>query len=308
MKRLISIFLLSVLLLCSCSSPEDTKKEPSDMIEINYDKISRRNNRTILMNKYEYLREYFQYFELDTTEEVPNWSIEYATNDETGINVQFLYGEDKQYFYNNIIYKSFDDEDNRCIIPFKSDYNTQVQKILKRQNTLNYVYYKQVEGYKLGNGYGVSYWFTVTSDVLNEFPYWDIHVGDTIKVDYTLNSDYEILNYTYYIVTNPYSESPSFTKIMTCTTEFNVPFKFPNFVYEFDSAKKVTLTIKENYKRPSEIIEQFTIPVNSKIWGDDLLVRSLAFTDDDFKVPWNFEEDVVTDELIIYTIPAEAEK
>lgn len=307
MKRLISVFLLSILLLCSCSSNKDIENTANSMVEINYDKISRRNNRTVLMNKYKYIKESVEYFELDTQEFVPNWSIEYASNDETGVNLQFIYGEEKQYFYNNTIYASFGEKDNRCVIPFKSDYNTKVQEVLKRENTLNYVYYKQVEGYKVDNGYCASYWFTVTSDVLSEFVYWDIHVGDTIKVDYSLNKDFEILDYTYYIVTEPYSDSPTFTKIMTCTTEFNVPFKFPGFIYEFDGSEKVTLTIKENYKQPSEIVESFMVPVNAKIWGDEVLTESLAYTDDDFEVPWNFKEDVVKENLTIYTKPAEAE-
>ncbi len=306
MRKLISVLLLTVLLLCSCSN-ETPKQNNDGIIEVNYDKISRRNNRNALMNKYSYVNEHIEYFGLDTKEDVPNWSISYCSNDETGTNVKFIYGDEKQYYYNNLIYTDFGNENYRVIIPYKSRFSARVQEVLKRENTLNYVYYKQQEGYKTDSGYALSYWFTVTSDVLSEFVYWDIHVGDTIKVDYNLNSNFEILNYTYYIVSDPYGE-PTYTKIMTSTTEFDVPFKFPDFVYEKDTSPRITLTIKENYKLPAEITEVYEIPANTKIWGDEVLVNSKAYTDYKYENEWDFENDTVKDSIILYTYPSEKAK
>ena len=302
MKKLFSVLLLSVLFLCSCSSDIPTEVD-DNIIDINSDKISRRNNRVVLMDKYTYIQEHTEYFNLETDENIPNWSIEYNSNDETGACVQFIYGDQKQYFYNETIYAEFGD-DQRIIIPFKSDFYTEVQKALKRENTLNYVYYRQHEGYKTDNGYAASYWFTVTSDVLDEFTYWDIHVGDTIKVDYNLNENFEIIDYTYYIVDDPYG-TPVFTKIMTSTTTFNIPFKFPDFIYECDNSQRVALTVKENYKLPSEISETFYIPENMRIWGEEALIKSQAYKDDDFENGWDFEDDVVKEDITIYTFPSE---
>lgn len=301
MKRILSIFLLTALLLCSCSKDVPDVNN-SKIIEINYDKISRRNNRNVLMNKYSYIREYIKYFNLDTNEDIPDWSISYCSDGNDNGNVMFIYGDNNRYFYNNTIYTELENDDYRVFIPYKSDYKTLIKETLKRENTLNYVYYKQQEGFKTPDGYAVSYWFIVTSDVLNEFIFWDIHVGDTIKVDYNLNSNFEILNYTYYIIDDPYGE-PTYTKIMESSTEFDVPFKFPDFVYEKDTSPKVTLTVKENYKMPSEITEVYEIPVDTKIWGESSLIRSKTYTDYRFENEWNYENDIIKDSITLYTYP-----
>ena len=306
MKRILSIFLLTALILCSCSK-DVPEVNNSEMIELNYDIISRRNNRNVLMKKYSYMTERTRYFGLDTDENIPDWSVSYCSDGNGNQNVMLVYGDQKQYFYNNTIYADLGNDNYRVIIPYKSSYSTLINETLKRENTLNYVYYKQQEGMETSEGYAVSYWFIVTSDVLNEFIFWDIHVGDIIKVDYNLNSDFEILNYSYYIVHDPYGE-PTYTKIMETYTEFNVPFKFPDFVYEKDTSPKVTLTIKENYRMPSEITEVYEVPADTQIWGEDILIASETYTDYKSKNKWDYENDTITDSITLYTYPGKTAK
>ena len=90
---------------------------------------------------------------------------------------------------------------------------------------------------------------------------------------------------------------------MESQTTFDIPFKMPDFVYSYDMGKKVTLTIKENYQKSSQIIESFSIPANIKLWGDENLVYSKIYVNDKQTVEWNFDEDKVTDSITLYAVP-----
>jgi hypothetical protein len=302
MKKLLSVLLLAILILCSCSNNSESLDD-SAMIKINYDLISRRNNRQTLMNKYDFISENVYYYNLDTKEYVPNWSIDYYKQQNGNINAQFFFGDEFYFYYNNNIFLSYSEQEPYFIITFKTNYDKTIKERLKRENTLNYVFYDQTEGYKTDTGFFASYMFTLTKDVLNDFRYWNVHVGETLKVDYNLNENYEILDYAYYIVNTSPNGEVTYKEIMSSKTVFNKEFTFPDFIYEADKSEKHTLTIKENYLKSSEITETYQVPHNFRIWGDYNLVKSKIYKDEDMSQKWILEEDRITENLVLYTIP-----
>lgn len=300
MKKVLLSLIIALLLLTSCGGNE-TKPEKNDMLEISYDVISRSNNRRVLMDKYDYISESATYYNIKGTYEKPDWSMDYHKTDDV-MNLKFVMGNTINYYYNGHIYGDFKEGEIRYLIPFKSSYDEDIKNQLKRENTLNYVFYEQISGEEIDEKIKVSYRFTLTSDILPEFKYWDAFVGDIVQVDYVLNKDYEILNYEYHLVDDQFSENPVLTKIMSSKTIFNRPYKFPEAIYEYDKAPKVNFTIRKNFMLPSEITESFTVPQNVKIWGNNFIDGDI-FIDERLTEKWDFETNYVTEDTTIYIVP-----
>lgn len=299
MKKVLLSVIIALLLFTSCTG--DGKKAEDGMLEISYDLISRRNNRRVLMDKYDYVNESAEYYNIKGTYETPDWSMDYHKTDDV-MNLKFIMGDTINYYYNGHIYGDFKEGEIRYLIPFNSSYDEDIKNQLKRENTLNYVFYNQIDGKETNDGIFASYRFTLTSDILSEFKYWDAFVGDTIQVDYNLNKDYEILDYVYYLVDDPYAKNPVLTKIMSAKTVFNKPYKFPQEIYDFDLSEKVSFTVRKNFMLPSEITESFDIPKNVKIWGNDFF-NGEVYKDERLTETWDFETSQVTDDMTIYIVP-----
>ena len=269
MKKVIMLVLSICFVLCGCS--EKVEEKP---IEIPFQKVAACNNRTKLLEKYNYISERTASRPLGA--ETYSYWIMYYEKAKDGVNAILDYSEDyKCYYYNNQVFADYGDGSLRTVIPYRENYNDIVSNLLARTDTLSYVFILTSEAEKTDEGYEATYEFIVNNDILPEFEALGIEAGDKMNVLYELDEDLIIQKCKYRKVIDEEKR----VEVARIDVTYSEKRDFPATVLNKNAGETFDVRIIENFGTGSEYSEIHKVEKNSYITENEVLLKNYLFKD-----------------------------
>lgn len=284
MKKIFSLLLCMILLLCGCS---DSNENQAEKVDISFQKIAACNNRTKLLEKYRYISERTA-SRSDEDDDFSYWVMYFEKNGEN-INAILDYSVDyKCYYYNNEVYTEYGDGNIRKVIPYRENYEKIISGLLARTDTLSYVFITNSNAEETENGYAAEFDFIVNNDILSELEGLGVEVGNKVRVKYELDKDLIIKKCKYYRV-----EEEKNTEVARIDVTYGEKRSFPDNVKNMENGEFVDINIIEDFGTGSQYSETFKVKKNSYISENDVLLTYYLFKDPYYQMSFDtFTEKV----------------
>ena len=278
-------------ILCSCGEQVQEKT-----LEIPFQKVAACNNRTKLLEKYNYISERTA-SRLNGQSEFSYWVL-YYEKAEDKINAFIDYSEDyKCYYYNDQVYADYGDGFLRTVIPYRENYNNIISNLLARTDTLSYVFITNSETIETDYGYQASYEFIVNNDILPEFEDLGVKSGDKMRIEYDIDEEYIIQRCRYYRV-----KDEKKAQIARVDITYGEKKEFPVQIGESHASDKVNVKIIENFGTGAEYSEIFQIARNSYISENEILLKNYLFKDPIYQEYFNSETEMIVRDMDIFIL------
>lgn len=284
MKKIFSLLLCMILLLCGCS---DSNENQAEKVDISFQKIAACNNRTKLLEKYRYISERTA-SRSDEDDDFSYWVMYFEKNGEN-INAILDYSVDyKCYYYNNEVYTEYGDGNIRKVIQYRENYEKIISGLLARTDTLSYVFITNSNAEETENGYAAEFDFIVNNDILSELEGLGVEVGNKVRVKYELDKDLIIKKCKYYRV-----EEEKNTEVARIDVTYGEKRNFPDNVKNMENGEFVDINIIEDFGTGSQYSETFKVKNNSYISENDVLLTYYLFKDPYYQMSFDtFTEKV----------------
>ncbi len=284
MKKIFSLLLCMILLLCGCS---DSNENQAEKVDISFQKIAACNNRTKLLEKYRYISERTA-SRSDEDDDFSYWVMYFEKNGEN-INAILDYSVDyKCYYYNNEVYTEYGDGNIRKVIQYRENYEKIISGLLARTDTLSYVFITNSNAEETENGYAAEFDFIVNNDILSELEGLGVEVGNKVRVKYELDKDLIIKKCKYYRV-----EEEKNTEVARIDVTYGEKRNFPDNVKNMENGEFVDINIIEDFGTGSQYSETFKVKKNSYISENDVLLTYYLFKDPYYQMSFDtFTEKV----------------
>ena len=301
MKKIASLLMCLMLLLCSCSNSKNN--EETIAIEIPFQKVAACNNRAKLLEKYGCITERTASRESEN-ENFGYWTIYYEKDGEN-INAILDYSVNyKCLYYNNEIFTQYGDGITRKVLTYREDYNKIMTNLMARTDTLSYVFIIEdsAEIDTDEEGFIARYEFIVNNDILSELEGLGLEAGDRVQVEYDLDKDYIIKRCRYYKIDN---EKRS--QIARIDVVYGEKKSFPDeVVFANDENKEfVEITVIENFGTGSQYSETFKVEKGGYIVENERLLRYYLFKDPIYQTEFNAMEESIDKNTDIFIIDVE---
>ncbi len=269
MKKVIMLILSICFVLSGCS--EKVEEKP---LEIPFQKIAAYNNRTKLLQKYNYISERTASRPLG--EETYSYWIMYYEKEGDNLNAILDYSVDyKCYYFENQVLADYGDGNLRTVIPFREKYEDILSGLLARTDTLSYVFILNSQAEETEKGYEASYEFIVNNDILPEFEDLGIKAGDKLNVIYELDKDFIIQKCKYRKVLDEDRK----VEVARVDVTYNEKRQFPQEILNKNKGETVDVRIIENFGTGAEYSEIYKVEKNSYITENEVLFKNYLFKD-----------------------------
>lgn len=288
MKKILSVMMCMLFVLCGCSNE---KPLPEEQIDIPFQKVAACNNRAKLLDKYSYILERTA-SRASENDDFSYWTM-YYENDGENTNAILDYSVNyKCYYYNNEIFAEYGDSQIRKVIPYRENYDKVITSLLARTDTLSYVFIMESVAYEDPDedGYVAEYQFIVNNDILEEFEGLGLETGDRVQVEYDLDSDLVIKRCRYKKL-----EGLKKTEIARIDITYGEKKSFPESITSINGPddEYVTVGIIENFGTGAQYSESFKVKKGSYITENDVLMKYYLFKDPTYQTVF----DTMTEEI-----------
>ena len=269
MKKVIMLILSICFVLCGCSEKVEEK-----VIEIPFQKIAACNNRTKLLEKYNYISERTASRPLGA--ETYSYWIMYYEKEDAGINAILDFSADyKCYYYKNQVFADYGDGNLRTVVPYREKYEDIISGLLARTDTLSYVFILNSEAKETEEGFEATYEFIVNNDILPEFEDLGIKTGDKLNVLYELDKDLIIQKCKYRKVIDEERKS----EVARIDVTYNEKKVFPEEVNSANTGGEININFYENFGTGAEYSETYTVAKGTYITENEELLKYYLFKD-----------------------------
>lgn len=292
MKKVMMLILSICFVLCGCSEVQEEKS-----IDIPFQKVAACNNRTKLLQKYNYISERTASRPLG--EQSYSYWVMYYEKDNDSINAILDYSEDyKCYYYKNKVLADYGDGNLRTVIPYRENYDDIILSLLARTDTLSYVFILNSEAEETEEGFEASYEFIVNNDILPEFEDLGIKTGDKLNVLYELDKDLIIQKCKYRKVIDEDRK----VEVARVDVKYNESKPFPDEVVNKSTGETVNIRIIENFGTGSEYSETYSVEKNSYVTENEVLLKNYLFKDPLYENYFDTETEAIVKNTDIFVM------
>lgn len=300
MKKVLSLIVCLILFLCACSNGEQVQ---TDTIDIPFQKVAACNNRTKLLEKYNYITERTASRESEN-DNFGYWTM-YFEKDQDNTNAILDYSVDyKCYYYNNEIFTEYGDGEIRTVIPYRENYEKIMATLLARSDTLSYVFIIDSSAGEDPDeeGYVAEYEFIVNNDILTELEGLGLEVGDRVQVEYDLDKDFIIKRCRYKRL-----DGKKEVEVARVDVTYGVKKSFPPAITERlgQDIDYVSVNIIEHFGTGAQYNQMFKVKKDTYISENDVLMRYYLFKDPTYSTLFDTMTEIISKDTDLFIVDSE---
>lgn len=300
-KSVIILFAVLILALCMCSC---SKKASVENVKIvTKDDILRNNIKTNLVDKYGAVHEIKTYIYTDG-KKAHSWHLYYEKTAKS-YNAAVIDGDYECYYSNDEVFftqKEYVDmagnKEYRKLINLNEEYDHIVDSLLVDDSILKGVFLSNEEVKELEDGgYIATFDFIANPKIAEDFAPWGIAENQKMSVTYTLNKDYETTDIKYFQCSDDVKTLIAEEKYI-----YGEKTEVPQKVADMQKSEdKVSVKVIQNYGKANERETEYSVMRGSRIYGNDVLMRSKVMEDISSETMFDFESYINEDKVLYVT-------